>query len=43
MRHTVLALGATIILPTFVLGIHWLPDIWPQWPSPSWALISRGA
>jgi membrane-associated phospholipid phosphatase len=27
MRHTVLALGATTILSTFVLGIHWLPDI----------------
>lgn len=27
MRHTILALGATIILSTFVLGIHWLPDI----------------
>ncbi len=27
MRHTVLALGTTTILSTFVLGIHWLPDI----------------
>ena len=27
MRHTILALGTTIILSTFVLGIHWLPDI----------------
>ena len=27
MRHTMLAMGTTIILSTFVLGIHWLPDI----------------
>jgi membrane-associated phospholipid phosphatase len=27
MRHTILALGTTTILSTFVLGIHWLPDI----------------
>ena len=27
MRHTMLALGTTVILSTFVLGIHWLPDI----------------
>jgi len=27
MRHTILSLGMTIILSTFVLGIHWLPDI----------------
>ena len=27
LRHTILALGATTILSTFVLGIHWLPDI----------------
>ncbi len=26
-RRSVLALAATIILSTFVLGIHWLPDI----------------
>jgi membrane-associated phospholipid phosphatase len=26
-RNTVTALGATVILSTFVLGIHWLPDI----------------
>lgn len=26
-RHSILALGMTIILSTFVLGIHWLPDI----------------
>jgi len=26
-RHSILALGITIILSTFVLGIHWLPDI----------------
>jgi membrane-associated phospholipid phosphatase len=27
LRHTTLALGTTTILSTFVLGIHWLPDI----------------
>jgi len=27
LRHTMLALGTTTILSTFVLGIHWLPDI----------------
>ena len=27
MRHTMLALGTTVILSTFVLGIHWLPDM----------------
>jgi membrane-associated phospholipid phosphatase len=27
LRHTILALGMTTILSTFVLGIHWLPDI----------------
>ena len=26
-RNTVTALGITVILSTFVLGIHWLPDI----------------
>jgi membrane-associated phospholipid phosphatase len=26
-RHTLLCLGGTIILSTFVLGIHWLPDM----------------
>ena len=26
-RRSVAALGATIVLSTFVLGIHWLPDI----------------
>jgi membrane-associated phospholipid phosphatase len=27
LRHTTLALGLTIILSTFVLGIHWIPDM----------------
>jgi membrane-associated phospholipid phosphatase len=27
MRHTMLVLGTTIILSTFALGIHWLPDM----------------
>ncbi len=27
LRTVVLALGATIVLATFLLGIHWLPDI----------------
>jgi membrane-associated phospholipid phosphatase len=27
LRHTALALGAAIIVSTFVLGIHWIPDI----------------
>ena len=27
LRHTVTALGLTVILSTFVLGIHWLADI----------------
>src|SRR5882762_2340843 len=27
LRHTTTALGATIVLSTFVLGIHWIPDI----------------
>jgi hypothetical protein len=27
LRTTVLALGISVILATFVLGIHWLPDI----------------
>ncbi len=27
LRTAVLALGLTIILSTFVLGIHWLPDM----------------
>lgn len=27
LRHTVLALGTMITLSTFVLGIHWIPDI----------------
>lgn len=26
-RHTTLALGATIIVSTVVLGIHWIPDV----------------
>jgi membrane-associated phospholipid phosphatase len=26
-RHTICALGTSVILSTFVLGIHWLPDI----------------
>ncbi|PWT79978.1 MAG: hypothetical protein C5B57_12975 [Blastocatellia bacterium] len=26
-RHTICALGTTVIFSTFVLGIHWLPDI----------------
>jgi membrane-associated phospholipid phosphatase len=26
-RHTTLALGAAIIVSTFVLGIHWIPDV----------------
>ncbi len=26
-RHSVAALAATVVLSTFVLGIHWLPDI----------------
>ena len=26
-RHSILALGVTVILSTFVLGIHWIPDI----------------
>jgi hypothetical protein len=27
LRNTVLALGLPVILATFALGIHWLPDI----------------
>src|SRR5204863_1066473 len=27
LRNTVTALGTTVILATFVLGIHWLADI----------------
>ena len=27
MRVSALALGATIVLSTFVLGVHWLPDM----------------
>jgi hypothetical protein len=27
MRHPILCLGAIIILSTFALGIHWIPDI----------------
>ena len=27
LRHTVAVLGVPIVLSTFVLGIHWLPDI----------------
>jgi membrane-associated phospholipid phosphatase len=27
MRRSVLALGATIVLSTFVLGVHWIPDM----------------
>jgi serine/threonine protein kinase/membrane-associated phospholipid phosphatase len=27
LRYTVLFLGLTVILSTFVLGIHWIPDI----------------
>jgi membrane-associated phospholipid phosphatase len=27
LRHTICALGTSVALSTFVLGIHWLPDI----------------
>jgi membrane-associated phospholipid phosphatase len=27
LRTTILALGATVVLATFVLGIHWIPDV----------------
>jgi membrane-associated phospholipid phosphatase len=27
MRMSALALGATIVLSTFVLGVHWIPDM----------------
>ena len=27
MRTSVLCIGATIVLATFALGIHWIPDI----------------
>jgi membrane-associated phospholipid phosphatase len=27
LRSTAAALGATIVLSTFVLGVHWLPDM----------------
>jgi membrane-associated phospholipid phosphatase len=27
LRHTMTMLGSTIVLSTFVLGIHWIPDI----------------
>jgi membrane-associated phospholipid phosphatase len=27
LRYSVLALGATVILSTFVLGIHWIADV----------------
>jgi membrane-associated phospholipid phosphatase len=27
LRNTVAALGTVVILSTFVLGIHWMPDI----------------
>jgi membrane-associated phospholipid phosphatase len=26
-KHTVLALGVTVIISTYVLGIHWIPDM----------------
>jgi membrane-associated phospholipid phosphatase len=51
LRTTVLALGLTVILATFVLGVHWVPDILAGmavgWLSvmlarrQSWALPSR--
>jgi membrane-associated phospholipid phosphatase len=27
LRHTMMVLSATIVLSTFALGIHWIPDI----------------
>jgi membrane-associated phospholipid phosphatase len=27
LRHTISAVGMTVVLSTFVLGIHWIPDI----------------